>query len=254
MEGMEHGGVEGMGADTARAAAAGAAADTSGHAGHRMPEMDPAGHQGHAMPAMAGAMPAGAPGSLPEPAVHGPDHHGPANAAVAMMAKSRLDEPGLGLGDDGWRVLRYTDLRSLEARHHLEPPEREIELHLTGNMERFMWSIDGKTFSETEPIRVRLGERIRLTMVNDTMMNHPMHLHGMWMELENGAGAAIPRVHTVNVKPAERISLLVTADAPGPWAFHCHVLYHMDAGMFRVVQVTEGSVAGGDEGAGEVGR
>ncbi len=232
--GMDHGGMEGMDHGAPAGAAPAAAAE---HAGHEMPNMP-------GMPGME-APRAGQPepGTLPEPALHGPDHHGPANAAVAMVAKSRLNEPGLGLGDDGWRVLRYTDLRTTELRHHLAPPDREIELHLTGNMERFMWSMDGKTLSEVEPIRVHLGERIRLTMVNDTMMNHPMHLHGMWMELENGAGVAVPKVHTVNVKPAERTSLLVTADAPGPWAFHCHILYHMDAGMFRVVEVVEGGVA-----------
>jgi FtsP/CotA-like multicopper oxidase with cupredoxin domain len=149
-----------------------------------------------------------------------------------------LNEPGVGLGEDGWRVLTYAQLRAL----HPEPrraPDREIELHLTGNMERFMWSIDGVAFSDSELIPFEYGERIRLTMVNDTMMSHPMHLHGMWMELENGQGEHIPRVHTVNVKPAERISLLVTADAPGMWAFHCHILYHMDVGMFRVVRVSE---------------
>ena len=102
-----------------------------------------------------------------------------------------------------------------------------------------MWSIDGVEFSDAEPIRVEYGERIRLTMINDTMMNHPMHLHGMWLELENGKGNRIPRIHTVNVKPAEKVSLLFNADALGPWAFHCHILYHMDAGMFRVVEVRE---------------
>lgn len=117
-----------------------------------------------------------------------------------------------------------------------------------------MWSMDGVEFSDAEPVRVELGERIRLTMINDTMMNHPMHLHGMWMELENGKGSRIPRVHTINVKPAEKVSLLFHADAPGPWAFHCHVLYHMDAGMFRVVEVVEpGTLAtdGTDDDSGE---
>jgi FtsP/CotA-like multicopper oxidase with cupredoxin domain len=102
-----------------------------------------------------------------------------------------------------------------------------------------MWSIDGVKASDAPPIPVRLGERIRLVLVNDTMMNHPMHLHGMWMELENGQGEYIPRVHTVNVKPAERLSLLIEVDAPGRWAFHCHVLYHMEVGMFRVVEVSK---------------
>ena len=100
-----------------------------------------------------------------------------------------------------------------------------------------MWSINGKTYAEDPLIPLTLGERLRLTLVNDTMMNHPMHLHGMWMELENGHGERIPRVHTVIVKPAERLSLLIEVDAPGPWAFHCHVLYHMELGMFRVAMV-----------------
>ena len=185
-----------------------------------------------------------APGTVPEDTMHGPDHHGPGNAAVPMATRSRLHEPGVGLGEDGHHVLVYTDLMALHPNPDLRAPDREIELHLTGNMERFVWSIDGKTLAESEPIHVALGERIRLTLVNDTMMNHPMHLHGMWMELENGADTSIPRVHTVNVKPAERVSLLFTADAPGAWAFHCHVLYHMNAGMFRVVQVGEGGVGG----------
>lgn len=102
-----------------------------------------------------------------------------------------------------------------------------------------MWSIDGVPFDRAQPVRLNFGERLRLTMVNDMMMNHPMHLHGMWMELENGHGERIPRVHTVNVKPAERLSLLVDVDAPGRWAFHCHILNHMEVGMFRVVEVSE---------------
>jgi FtsP/CotA-like multicopper oxidase with cupredoxin domain len=194
-------------------------------------------HEGHDMSGMAAGSAQQVPGSVAASADHAPDNHGVGNVMVAQVAQSRLHEPGLGLGNDGWRVLRYTDLRTTESRHHLMPPEREIELHLTGNMERYMWSIDGRTLSQVEPIPLRLNERIRLIMVNDTMMNHPMHLHGMWMELENGTGTDIPKVHTINVKPAERVSLLVTADAPGPWAFHCHILYHMDAGMFRIFQV-----------------
>lgn len=179
------------------------------------------------------------PGTLPNMLNHEPSSHGAGNSAVPMMTGSRLSEAGSGLGNDGWRVLRYTDLRSLREREDFRPPEREIEMHLTGNMERFMWSIDGKTFAESEPIHFGYRERIRLTMVNDTMMGHPMHLHGMWMELENGHGNFIPRVHTVYVKPSERISLLITPEEPGSWAFHCHILYHMDVGMFRVVQVSD---------------
>ena len=180
-----------------------------------------------------------APGTLPGMIDHEPGRHGVENAAVPMMVSSRLAEPGVGLGGDGWRVLRYTDLRSLAPLPNFTAPTREIEMHLTGNMERFMWSIDGIPFDRAQPIRMNYGERVRITMVNDTMMNHPMHLHGMFMELENGHGALIPRIHTINVKPAERLSLLVHADEPGRWAFHCHILYHMEVGMFRVFEVSE---------------
>ena len=185
-----------------------------------------------------------APGTLPEPTPHGAGTHGNGNAMVPMTTTSRLSEPGLGLGEDGRRVLVYTDLKALEAQPDFKAPDREIELHLTGNMERFIWGIDGVPFSESKPIEFAFGERLRLTFVNDTMMNHPMHLHGMWMELENGHGDRSPRVHTVNVKPAERVSLLVTADAPGRWAMHCHVLYHMEVGMFREVRVSADPHAG----------
>ena len=163
---------------------------------------------------------------------------------VAMTSRRRLHERGLGLEDAPWRVLVYSDLRSLHLLPDQRPPGREIELHLTGNMERYMWSFDGKKFSEVdEPIRFILGERLRLTLVNDTMMEHPIHLHGMWMEFDNGVGLQRPRKHTVSVKPAERLSVDITADALGDWAFHCHILNHMMMGMFRVVSVrpeTEG--------------
>jgi CopA family copper-resistance protein len=174
------------------------------------------------------------------PVKHGPDHHGPGNSSVPMETKSRLNEPGTGLENTGTRVLLYSDLRSLQPGEDSRPPGREIELHITGNMERYIWGFDGKKFSEADgPIKFYHGERVRLTLVNDTMMNHPIHLHGMFMELDNGAGANKPRKHTVNVKPAERLSLDITADALGNWAFHCHVLYHMEMGMFRLVSVVE---------------
>ena len=176
-----------------------------------------------------------------EPVKHGPDDHGPGNQMVAEYSQNRMGEPGRGLEDSGRRVLLYADLRSLVPYPDQREPEREIELHLTGHMNRYMWSFDGKKYSEAEsPIRFRYGERVRLTFVNDTMMEHPLHLHGMWMHLENGAGAYLPRKHTVIVKPAERLSVAVTADAPGPWAFHCHLLLHMEAGMFRIVEVSHG--------------
>jgi FtsP/CotA-like multicopper oxidase with cupredoxin domain len=175
-----------------------------------------------------------------EPVKHGPDDHGTGNQVVAEYSQNRMGEPGRGLEHSTWRVLLYTDLKSLAPYPDQREPEREIELHLTGQMERYMWSFDGKKYSEAkEPIRFRYGERVRFTFVNDTMMEHPLHLHGMWMHLENGAGAYLPRKHTVVVKPAERLSVAISADAPGRWAFHCHLLLHMEAGMFRVVEVSD---------------
>lgn len=175
-----------------------------------------------------------------EPVKHDPDHHGIGAAAIADYQFDRLDEPGIGLGKDGRKVLVYRDLKSLEPNIDKRQPEREVELHLTGNMERYMWSFDGKEFHEVNgPIEFQHNERLRLTLVNDTMMEHPIHLHGMWMELENGNGNYNPRKHTLLVQPAQRISALVTPRDKGRWAFHCHILYHMEMGMFRVVQVSD---------------
>ena len=175
-----------------------------------------------------------------EPVKHGPDDHGTGNQTVAEYSQNRFGEPGRGLENSPRRVLLYTDLKSLTPYPDQREPEREIELHVTGHMERFMWSFDGKKYSDAkEPIHFRYGERVRFTFVNDTMMEHPLHLHGMWMHLENGAGPYLPRKHTVIVKPAERVSVAITADAPGRWAFHCHLLLHMEAGMFRVIEVSE---------------
>ena len=244
--GMDHAGMD-MGGAAADAPMEGMDHGAMGHGEAPAPDHPAAAapimaHGDHAANADEVAMPgvdhAGLrpPGSLPDVTPHGADDHGIANAMAPDQTMSRLHEPGVGLGDDGRRVLVYTDLKAL----HPEPrrvPDREVELHLTGNMERYMWGIDGKTYTEDPLIPLVYGERLRLTMVNDTMMNHPMHLHGMWMELENGHGDYIPRVHTVVVKPAERVSLLVEVDALGPWAFHCHILYHMDLGMFRVAMV-----------------
>ena len=169
---------------------------------------------------------------------HGPDHHGTGNQTIAEYSQNRMHEPGGGLGQDSRRVLVYTDLKSLVPHSATREPEREIELHLTGHMPRYMWSFDGDKYSDApDPILVRHGECLRLILVNDTMMEHPLHLHGMWMQLENGSGAYLPRKHTVVVKPAERLSVVLSADAPGFWAFHCHLLLHMEAGMFRVVHV-----------------
>jgi CopA family copper-resistance protein len=171
---------------------------------------------------------------------HGPDTHGPGNQMVAMVQRNRLGEPGTGLEDVKHRVLVYNDLKALEPSLDPRAHEREIEMHLTGNMEAFIWGMDGLKFSESgEQPKVRVGERVRITLVNDTMMEHPMHLHGVFMELDNGAGLAHkPRKHTINVKPAERLSFDFTFDEPGNFAFHCHVLYHMEMGMFRFVNVS----------------
>jgi CopA family copper-resistance protein len=156
---------------------------------------------------------------------------------VAMMPKERLGEAGVGLEGNGRRVLRYTDLRALKRGSDPRPPTRDITLHLTGNMERFMWGFDGKKFSEAAPIELARNERVRFVLINDTMMEHPIHLHGMFSELENAHAEYRPYKHTISVKPGERLSFLVTADVPGRWAFHCHLLYHMEAGMFREVRV-----------------
>ncbi|HEX6613444.1 MAG TPA: copper resistance system multicopper oxidase [Rhodanobacteraceae bacterium] len=153
------------------------------------------------------------------------------------MPRTNLDDPGAGLRDNGRRVLTYADLRTMDAPADTREPGRQIELHLTGNMERFTWSFDGVKFSDAKPVHFRHGERLRIVLVNDTMMNHPIHLHGMFSDLENESGEVIARKHTVNVQPAQRISYRVTADAAGRWAYHCHLLYHMEAGMFREVVV-----------------
>lgn len=148
-----------------------------------------------------------------------------------------LDDPGVGLRDNGRRVLTYADLRTVGGALDPRAPEREIELHLTGHMERFIWSMDGIKLNDAKPVHFRTGERLRIILHNDTMMTHPMHLHGMWSELEGANGVFQVRKHTIIVQPAQRISFAVTADAPGRWAFHCHLLYHMAAGMFREVVV-----------------
>lgn len=157
---------------------------------------------------------------------------------VAMMPVGRLNEPGGGLEGNGRRVLAYADLRATTPGIDKRPPGREITLHLTGNMQRYIWGFDGKSFSEAEPILLKRDERVRFTLINDTMMEHPMHLHGLWSELDNGQDDHRPYKHTIIVKPGESLSFLVTADEPGRWAFHCHLLFHMDLGMFREVRVS----------------
>jgi CopA family copper-resistance protein len=153
------------------------------------------------------------------------------------MPRTNLDDPGVGLRDNGRRVLTLADLHTLGGPIDPRGAEREIELHLTGNMERYTWSLDGLEFGQSTPVHLRYGERVRVILHNDTMMTHPMHLHGMWSELEQPDGRFQARRHTIAVQPAQRISFLVTADALGRWAWHCHLMLHMDTGMFREVVV-----------------
>jgi CopA family copper-resistance protein len=165
----------------------------------------------------------------------------PVGVGVDMIAPSPIDRtghPGIGLENVGHRVLTYRDMASLTPNRDTRTPTRRIDIHLTGNMERFMWSMDGEQLSENpEPYRFARNERVRLRLINDTMMTHPMHLHGHFFEIVNGHGANQPFKHTVKVMPGGLIDLDLTADAPGDWAFHCHLLYHMHAGMMRVVTV-----------------
>ena len=167
---------------------------------------------------------------------HAETEYGPHIDMLAENPQYRLDDPGVGLRDNGRTVLTYADLRNLDPTPDPRDPEREIELHLNGNMRRYMWSINGVKFADAEPLMMKYGERLRITLVNDTMMNHPMHLHGVWSDLETGDDKFLPRKHTVIVQPGSKISYRVTADALGSWAYHCHLIYHMP-GMFRRVVI-----------------
>ncbi len=191
--------------------------DHGGHAGHGA-------HGGHGMG-----------GSAPE---HPPSERG--NPLVDMQSSAsspRLDDPGIGLRDNGRKVLAYADLRSLFEDPDGREPGREIELHLTGHMEKFAWNFDGVPFAGAEPLRLNYGERMRIVLVNDTMMTHPIHLHGVWSDLEDADGRFQVRKHTIDMPPGTRRSYRVRADALGRWAFHCHLLYHMEAGMMREVRI-----------------
>ncbi|KJK05848.1 copper resistance system multicopper oxidase [Pseudomonas tussilaginis] len=154
-----------------------------------------------------------------------------------MSPKPNLSDPGIGLRNNGRRVLTYADLKSTFADPDGREPSRDIELHLTGHMERFAWSFNGIKFSDAQPLRLRYGERLRITLVNDTMMAHPIHLHGLWSDLEDEHGRFQVRKHTLDIPPGSRRSYRVSADALGRWAYHCHLLYHMEMGMFREVRV-----------------
>ncbi|MEQ1760659.1 MAG: copper resistance system multicopper oxidase [Vicinamibacterales bacterium] len=191
------------------------------------PAADP--HAGHNMAAMGSAT-----------QQHPASEEG--NPLVDMQATaptSRLDDPGIGLRENGRRVLTYADLKSAFADPDGRDPGRTVELHLTGHMERFAWSFDGVRFADAEPLRLTYGERLRVVLVNDTMMTHPIHLHGMWSDVEDDNGQFHLRKHTVDMPPGTKRSYRVTADALGRWAYHCHLLFHMEAGMFREVRVEE---------------
>jgi CopA family copper-resistance protein len=209
--------------------------DSSGaadqHAGHGAPPVaapqDP--QAGHAIPAASGGMQQHPASEVGNPLVD----------MQTMTPTSRLDDPGIGLRDNDRRVLTYADLRSLFDDPDGREPGRTLELHLTGHMGRFAWSFNGIKFADAEPIRLTYGERLRIVLANDTMMMHPIHLHGMWSDIEDDAGAFHVRKHTVDMPPGTKRSYRVTADALGRWAYHCHLLFHMEAGMFREVRVEE---------------
>ena len=221
--------------------------------------MDDMGHGGHGKGAEGGCGAAMAEGGCGA-AMHAPAGHDahaghgggmqahPAsetgNPLVDMQTMTptpRLDDPGIGLRGNGRRVLTYGDLKSLFDDPDGRDPGREIELHLTGHMEKFSWSFDGIPFASSEPLRMNYGERLRIVLVNDTMMQHPIHLHGMWSDVEDAGGNFMVRKHTVDMPPGTRRSYRVRADALGRWAYHCHLLYHMDGGMMREVRVEEGA-------------
>lgn len=187
-----------------------------------------------------GGMAVGAAAALVKPSTkvrHARTEYGPSTDMRVDTPRTNLDDPGIGLRGNGRRVLTYADLHTIGGPMDPRGPGREIELHLTGNMKRYTWSLDGLEYGKSTPIRFHHNERLRVILHNDTMMTHPMHLHGLWSELESPEGEFLVRKHVINVQPAQRVSFLVTADALGRWAWHCHLLIHMHAGMFREVVV-----------------
>ena len=244
MADMGHGG---PGHDMAAMATPAAAAVTAPdpHAGHNMPATPPTDpHAGHHMPAAPAAPPdphaghdmSGSAAASSHPAT---ERGNPLVDMQTMSPTARLDDPGIGLRNNGRRVLTYADLKSVFTDPDGRDPGRTVELHLTGHMERFAWSFNGVKFADAEPLRLTYGERLRIVLVNDTMMTHPIHLHGMWSDLEDEAGNFQVRKHTIDMPPGTKRAYRVRADALGRWAYHCHLLFHMEAGMFREVRVEE---------------
>jgi CopA family copper-resistance protein len=199
-------------------------------------------HGGMAMDHSMHGMQQGAMSSLAKPSStvrHARSEYGPSVDMRVDMPRTNLDDPGIGLRKNGRRVLTLADLKSIDGvLDDQRAPATELELHLTGNMERYSWSFDGLEFGKSTPVSLRHNERVRIILQNDTMMTHPMHLHGMWSELETDQGELRVRRHTIPVQPAQRISFLTTPHDVGRWAWHCHLLFHMDAGMFREVVVS----------------
>ncbi len=239
MEGMDHSGHD-MGGMADMDGMDHSSHDMSGmggmdHSGHDMSSMENMDHSGHGATTLdlAGM---GSTAAI----VHKPSEFGPQVDMRSEVPVSGLDDPGIGLRHHqhrfGRKVLSYADLKNYYPTGDKRQPTREIQLHLTGNMSRYTWSFDGIKYTQAEPVKLTYGERVRITLVNDTMMTHPIHLHGLWSELETGDPDFIPRKHTILVQPGKKISYLVTADAEGRWAYHCHLLYHM-SGMMREVRV-----------------
>ncbi|MFV1943819.1 copper resistance system multicopper oxidase [Pseudomonas luteola] len=232
MQGMDHSQMQGMNHDSMQG--------MTGMDGGQMQAMDHSQMQGmdhsqmQGMSSMGGMAGMGAMQSHPAS-----EQNNPLVDMQAMSTSPKLDDPGLGLRNNGRRVLTYADLRSTFPDPDGRDPSRTIELHLTGHMEKFAWSFNGVKFSDAEPVRLKYGERVRIVLVNDTMMTHPIHLHGMWSDLEDESGNFMVRKHTIDMPPGSRRSYRVTADALGRWAYHCHLLYHMEMGMFREVRVEE---------------
>lgn len=224
MAGMDHGSMAGMDGSSMKQ---GDMAGMAGMAGSSMKQGDMSGMAG--MSGMEGDMQSHPASETNNPLVD----------MQAMTATPKLNDPGIGLRNNGRRALTYADLKSAFPDPDGRTPNRTIELHLTGHMEKFAWSFNGIKFSDAEPIRLKYGERVRITLVNDTMMTHPIHLHGMWSDLEDESGNFMVRKHTIDMPPGTKRSYRVTADALGRWAYHCHLLFHMEMGMVREVRVDE---------------
>jgi len=235
MGGMDHGAMGGMKGMDHSAMGGMKGMDHSAMGGMKgMDHSAMGGMKGMDHSAMAGA------GNLAPSQVvrHARTEYGASTDMRVDMPRTNLDDPGVGLRNNGRRVLTLADLKTIGGPLDPRGAEREIELHLTGSMERYTWSFDGLEFGQSTPVHMAYGERVRVILHNDTMMTHPMHLHGVWSELEQPDGRFQVRRHTIPVQPAQRISFLVTADALGRWAWHCHLLLHMDAGMFREVVIS----------------